>query len=45
MPPPSFTSATINTGNSGGPMFAMNEVVGIVSHNIPERRQRGPASS
>ena len=29
------TDATINTGNSGGPMFAMNgDVVGIVSHNI-----------
>jgi S1-C subfamily serine protease len=29
------TSATINTGNSGGPMFAMNgDVIGIVSHNI-----------
>ena len=29
------TTATINTGNSGGPMFAMSgEVVGIVSHNI-----------
>ena len=29
------TTATINTGNSGGPMFGMNgEVVGIVSHNI-----------
>jgi S1-C subfamily serine protease len=29
------TTATINTGNSGGPMFAMNgEVLGIVSHNI-----------
>src|SRR5262249_20115920 len=29
------TTATINTGNSGGPMFAMNgDVVGIVSHNI-----------
>jgi len=29
------TTATINTGNSGGPMFAMNgDVIGIVSHNI-----------
>ena len=29
------TTATINTGNSGGPMFAMNgQVIGIVSHNI-----------
>jgi S1-C subfamily serine protease len=29
------TDATINTGNSGGPMFAMNgDVVGIISHNI-----------
>jgi S1-C subfamily serine protease len=29
------TDATINTGNSGGPMFDMNgAVVGIVSHNI-----------
>src|SRR5947208_11066816 len=29
------TTATINTGNSGGPMFDMKgEVVGIVSHNM-----------
>src|SRR6266446_6061631 len=29
------SAATTNTGNSGGPMFAMNgEVIGIVSHNI-----------
>ena len=29
------TTATINTGNSGGPMFAMNgQVIGIISHNI-----------
>src|SRR5881409_1881711 len=29
------TTATINTGNSGGPMFDMKgEVVGLVSHNI-----------
>ncbi len=29
------TTATINTGNSGGPMFDMTgQVIGIVSHNI-----------
>jgi S1-C subfamily serine protease len=29
------TTATINTGNSGGPMFDMKgQVIGIVSHNI-----------
>jgi len=28
------TTATINTGNSGGPMFMAGEVIGIVSQNI-----------
>src|SRR3989442_8002349 len=33
------TTATINTGNSGGPMFNMpGEVIGIASHKISKVR-------
>ena len=37
------TDATIDTENSGGPMFNVRgEVIGIVSHNIAKGETSGP---